>query len=228
MAPRALAFGVAAPMVGGHAPGRALATDARRAARRGAATAASPACRRARVLPPVMGIAIVYASTTGNCADVAEMIAADLGGTVVDAVMEVGDTTAADLAAYDGLIVGAPTWNTGADVERSGTDWDTFLYEGLDGVSFDGKPVAVFGTGDSVSYGDYFADAIAELHERFAARGAKMVGAVPVDGYQHTESKAQKGEVFVGLPLDQDNEDDLTPARVKAWCDQLKAEAGWA
>lgn len=220
-----MAFGVAAPMVGGAPVGGALATHTRRAAVCRPVTAS----RRARLtLPPVMGIAVVYASTTGNCADVAEMIAADLGGTVVDAVVEVGDTTPADLAAYDGLVVGAPTWNTGADVERSGTDWDTFLYEQLDGVSFEGKPVAVFGTGDSVSYGDYFADAIAELHGRFAARGAKMVGAVPVDGYQHTESKAQVGELFVGLPLDQDNEDDLTPGRVKAWCDQLRGEAGWA
>lgn len=225
MAP-SMAFGMAAPMVGGHLADRALAITSRRSTLR-APAAGLPATRRAR-MAPVMGIAIVYASTTGNCADVAEMIAKDLGGTVVDAVVEIGDTTPADLAEYDGLVVGAPTWNTGADTERSGTDWDTFLYEELDKVSFDGKPVAVFGTGDSVSYGDYFADAIAELHERFAARGAKMVGAVPVDGYQHTESKAQVGEVFVGLPLDQDNEDDLTPARVKAWCDQLKAEAGWA
>lgn len=221
-----MAFAVAAPLVGGAPAGRPLATPSRRAVAAGAA----PAPRRAArlVTPPVMGIAVVYASTTGNCADVAEMIASDLGGTIVDAVVEVGDTTPSALAAYDGLVVGAPTWNTGADVERSGTDWDNFLYEELDKVSFEGKSVAVFGTGDSVSYGDYFADAIAELHGRFEARGAKMVGAVPVDGYQHTESKAQVGEVFMGLPLDQDNEDDLTPGRVKAWCDQLRAEAGWA
>ncbi len=31
------------------------------------------------------------------------------------------------LASYDGLIVGAPTWNTGADSERSGTSWDDVL-----------------------------------------------------------------------------------------------------
>ncbi|OSX69884.1 hypothetical protein BU14_1042s0004 [Porphyra umbilicalis] len=54
-----------------------------------------------------------------------------------------------------------------------------------------------------------------------------MVGAVPVDGYQHTESKAERDGMFMGLPLDQDNEDDLTEGRVKAWCDQIKMEAGW-
>jgi flavodoxin I len=44
---------------------------------------------------------------------------------------DIGDV--ADLAAaltdpsLDGLIVGAPTWNTGADEGRSGTAWDDVL-----------------------------------------------------------------------------------------------------
>ena len=224
-APTAAAFVAATPVVG-PSPRCRLAPSARRAVGRAAALPRAAARRRVGRCP-TMGIAVIYASTTGNCEEVANLIADGLGGTVVDAVLEISDTSADQLAGYDGLVVGAPTWNTGADVERSGTDWDTFLYEDLKGVGLDGKPVAVFGTGDSVSYGDNFVDAMEELHDCFAKQGAKMVGAVPVDGYQHTESKAERDGMFLGLPLDQDNEDDLTEDRVKAWCDQIKMEAGW-
>lgn len=217
-------FAVSAPVVG-RSPASSR-TPSKRPARRSSSLPCATARRRA-VLVPTMGIAVVYSTTTGNCADVAQLIADGLGENVVDALVEISDTNAEELAAYDGLVVGAPTWNTGADEQRSGTDWDTFLYKGLNDLALDGKPVAVFGTGDSVSYGDNFVDSIAELHDCFAKRGAKMIGAVSTSGYQHTESKAEREGMFLGLPLDQDNEDDLTPGRVTAWCEQLRVEAGW-
>jgi hypothetical protein len=40
------------------------------------------------------------------------------------------------------------------------------------------------------------------------------------------ESKAVKNEKFVGLAIDEDNQSDLTPERVKAWVVQLKKEFG--
>ena len=39
----------------------------------------------------------------------------------------IDDLDGAGVAAFDGFIIGAPTWNTGADEERSGTAWDEFL-----------------------------------------------------------------------------------------------------
>ena len=41
--------------------------------------------------------------------------------------LEIADADLSSLNGYDGLIVGAPTWNTGADTERSGTGWDNLL-----------------------------------------------------------------------------------------------------
>merc|ERR1712083_1082889 len=131
---------------------------------------------------------------------------------------DVGEYSAEDLAEYDGLIVGCPTWNTGADEYRSGTSWDDLLDD------LKGEPVAVFGCGDSQGYGDNFCDGIEELHETFAAAGAKMVGYVDAGGYQHEESKSVKGDKFLGLPCDQDNEDDQTEDRVGAWIEQIKSE----
>merc|ERR1711953_823980 len=155
-------------------------------------------------------VGLFWGSQSGKTEEVAEMIAADAGVEAKD----ISEMSAGDLAGYDGLIVGTPTWNTGADEQRSGTAWDDLL----------GKPVAVFGTGDSVSYGDNYCDAIEEFHSTFAAAGAKMVGYVASDGYQHSESKSVSDGKFLGLPCDQDNEDDMSEDRVKAWVAQLKGE----
>ena len=37
-------------------------------------------------------------------------------------------SVSAAFAKYDSLVVGTPTWNTGADTERSGTGWDEIYY----------------------------------------------------------------------------------------------------
>ena len=62
------------------------------------------------------------------------------------------------------------------------------------------------------------------MHSTFAAAGAKMLGQVDSSGYQHAESKSDVDGKFLGLPLDQDNEDDLTEGRVSEWVAQLKSE----
>jgi len=164
-------------------------------------------------------IGLFYATQTGNTENVATAISEKSG---VDAV-DISEIEVADLAGYDGLIVGCPTWNTGADEFRSGTAWDDVLEE-IKATDLQGKPVAVFGCGDSQSYGDNFCDGIEELHATFKASGAKMMGYVDASDYQHGESKSQSGDKFVGLPLDQDNEDDMTDARVESWIAQIKGE----
>merc|ERR1739847_106704 len=145
---------------------------------------------------------------------------AEASGLEVAAIDDIG---AEDLTGYDGLIVGCPTWNTGADEYRSGTAWDDVIDE-VKELDLAGKPVAIFGCGDSGAYGDNFVDGIEELHETFKAAGAKLIGYVDSSAYSHTESKSDQGGKFLGLPLDEDNESDLTDERVAAWVSQLKSE----
>jgi len=164
-------------------------------------------------------VGVFFGTSTGKTEEVASKIAEATGLEAKD----IGDASPKDLEGYDGLIVGAPTWNTGADEQRSGTAWDDYLDE-LKTLSLSGKPVAVFGCGDSVSYGDNFCDAIEEIHSTFAAAGAKMLGYVDSSGYEHSESKSDQGGKFLGLALDQDNEDDQTDGRVSAWLAQIKSE----
>ena len=67
--------------------------------------------------------------------------------------------------------------HTGEEKERSGTDWDSVIYQDLPSMDLSGKKVAFFGCGDSQSYGDYFCDAVGELHDQFSATGATLIGA---------------------------------------------------
>merc|ERR1711908_29117 len=164
-------------------------------------------------------VGLLYASQTGNTETVAGYIAEAAGLEAED----VGDYGAEDLAEFDGIIVGCPTWNTGADEYRSGTAWDDLIDEIKD-VDLSGKPVAVFGCGDSGSYGDNFCDGIEELHATFEAAGAKLIGYVDAGGYAHSESKSDNGGKFLGCPFDEDNESDQSEGRAKAWVDQIKSE----
>ena len=68
---------------------------------------------------------------------------------------DIGDLDGATVAGYDGLIIGAPTWHTGADTERSGTAWDDFLYGDLTSLDLKGKKVAIFGVGDRAAHREH-------------------------------------------------------------------------
>merc|ERR1711904_629776 len=137
---------------------------------------------------------------------------------------DIADLDGAGVAAFDGLIIGAPTWHTGADSERSGTAWDEFIYGDLESADLKGKKVAIFGLGDQAGYGDNFCDAMGELYDLFTAQGATCVGATSTDGYDHTDSKSIRDGKFVGMPFDEDNQYDMSEERAKSWVEQIKGE----
>jgi flavodoxin I len=90
------------------------------------------------------GSIVYYSTSTGNTETVAEYIAKAVGCEME----EIGLAKEDEFKGVDSLIVGAPTWHTGADEQRSGTSWDEFLYDTLPNIDMDGKKVAVFGVGD--------------------------------------------------------------------------------
>ena len=107
-----------------------------------------------------------YSTTTGNTETCAGYIADITGLEAVD----IGDASDEDISAADSLICGAPTWHTGADEQRSGTEWDAFLYERLPNLDLSGKKVAIFGLGDQAGCKSLFcADFSASLlHNPFS------------------------------------------------------------
>jgi len=178
------------------------------------------ASTRAASSSALQAVGLYYSTSTGNTETVGGYLAEATGLELED----IGDVSDDAVAANEGFIVGAPTWHTGEDEQRSGTSWDDWLYSNLPNIDVSGKKVAIFGVGDQGSYSDNYCDAAGELYDLFSAAGAKIYGMTSVDGYDHTESKAEVDGKFVGLMCDEDNQYDLSDDRCKAWVAQLKTE----
>ena len=151
---------------------------------------------------------VVYGSSTGTCEGIAGDIASKLG---CDAI-NVSDLTTDIVAENDNLILGTSTWGCG-EVQD---DW----YDGINtlkGCDLSSKTVALFGCGDSASYSDTFCGGMAVIYETVKAAGANVIGAVDASDYTYDDSEAVVDGKFVGLALDNDNEDDKTTGRIDAW-----------
>ena len=73
-----------------------------------------------------MTVGIYYATTTGKTEDVADRLHGFFSS--AESPKDVSDVDdLSELEALDAIICGIPTWNTGADEERSGTAWDSIL-----------------------------------------------------------------------------------------------------
>jgi len=163
--------------------------------------------------------AIFFGSSTGNTANVAEMLKKELGS--VDYLKNITDIHPADLTIVENIIIGVPTWHIGELQD----DWAAMLPE-VKALSFANKKVAVFGLGDGKGYADTYVDGMAELLEPFEKGGAKLVGQWPTDGYEFKKSKAIRDGKFLGLVIDVENQDNLTDKRVKNWAALIQKEMG--
>lgn len=130
-------------------------------------------------------------------------------------------TTGKEVASYDYLILAVPTWFDG----ELPNYWDELLPD-LEDLSFDGKKVAVFGGGNQKGYSENFVDGIGIMAEFFEQRGALIVGYTSTEGYTFEYSRAQRGNRFVGLALDIENQAALTNERIEHWIADLKKEFG--
>lgn len=158
---------------------------------------------------------LFYGSTEGATAAAAAVIKEEIEATGLAAV-ELHDVAFTDLKvmeSYDFLILGISTW----DIGQLQADW-AYKFAELDKLDLTGKRVAIYGLGDQYAYPDSFVDAINTLSEKVMQRGAIPIGFSMVDDtYEFTFSEAVYKEVFIGLALDAENQDNLTRRRVRAW-----------
>ncbi|MCD8547019.1 MAG: flavodoxin FldA [Aeromonadaceae bacterium] len=164
-------------------------------------------------------VGLFFGSDTGNTETIAGMIQKELGEQLVD-VRDIAKSSKEEIAQFDLLILGIPTWYYG----EAQADWDDFFPE-LEEIDFTNKLVAIFGCGDQEDYAEYFLDAMGTLRDIVEARGAIIMGHWPTEGYHFEASKALVDDHhFVGLGIDEDRQPELTEGRVKAWCKQLVEE----
>ena len=167
-------------------------------------------------------IGLFFGSDEGNTERVAGMIQARLGVEHVD-IYDIADVTQVEFTEYEQIILGIPTWDFG----QIQSDWEDF-WEDVQAIDFTGKTIALFGLGDQFGYGDYFLDAMGMLHEVIVTNGATIVGHWSTEGYDYDASKADfvnpdtDTRWFVGLAIDEDQQEELTESRVDQWCGMLK------
>lgn len=164
--------------------------------------------------------AIFFGPEKGAVNRVADMIRHLVGPDMVE-LIPVKNASVDDFLPYDQIIfgistVGKETW----DGKPAASDWGIFLPKVSQG-DFKGKTVAIYGLGDHITYANSFVDFMGLLARELMKTEARIVGQVPVDDYEFEESAAVFDEKFIGLPLDEDFEPELTPDRVKKWIVQL-------
>lgn len=163
-------------------------------------------------------IGLFFGSDEGNTESAALRIAQHFPQDSID-IYDIADVTQLEFVEYPFILLGIPTWDFG----QIQSDWEEF-WDDLADIDFSGKTVALFGLGDQFGYGDYFLDAMGMLHDVVVANGAAIIGHWSVEGYEFEASKALNASKthFVGLALDEDQQEDQTDARIAQWCEQIK------
>jgi len=167
-------------------------------------------------------IPVVYWPKKGSVELNAQRVFAQLGEEISELV-PLKDTGPEIFDNNDYLIFGCST--VGADNWQdayAGNPW-TALFKQLEKQQADlsGKKIALFGLGDQIIYPDHFVDQLYTLKNEFVQLGAEVVGKWPSDDYEHTESRADEDGLFVGLALDEHNQEDLSEERIERWVSDL-------
>ena len=171
-------------------------------------------------------IAIFFGPEKGAVNRVADKVKQAIGEDKVD-MIPVKNATFEDIDKYDKIIfgistVGKETWHT----TYSNVDWARFLPE-IGKSRYEGKTIAIFGLGDHVTYAATFVDHIGLLAGELTKNGAVLTGQVPAEDYEFDESKAVVDGKFLGLPVDEDFEPELTDERVTKWVKSIRDAFGF-
>lgn len=168
-------------------------------------------------------IGIIYWPKDGSVEKIAKKIYEKIDKVNVN-IFDILSIEATDLVNYDCLIMGGST--VGAEVwqdAEANNKWNIF-FKALDKLNLKDKEVAIFGLGNQILYPNNFVDGMAVIHDEFKKRGANIIGSWPTEGYTFTDSLAVKNDKFIGLAIDEDQQEELTDDRINSWLGQLKSE----
>jgi flavodoxin I len=169
-------------------------------------------------------VGIFFGTDTGNTRRIAKNIADVLTTAVAAKPVNIRNASVLSLLEYDALILGTPTYGEGQlpglTTGNATESWEEFLPK-MAGLDLSGKKVAIYGLGNQKGYPGEFVDAMFFLYEQFKQCGATMIGAWDTEGYNFKGSKAVVDGHFIGLALDQENQKDLTSARLDKWLNHL-------
>nr|WP_320131394.1 flavodoxin [uncultured Holophaga sp.] len=157
---------------------------------------------------------ILFGSTLGETERVAGWLSGVMPGPTV--IAPVSDYPLRGAEGFERIILGTSTWE-GGELQA---EWVDVLPE-LRGLDLRGRRVALFGLGDARSYPRSFVDGLGRLHEALKGTGATRTGYWSTEGYTFDASRALEQGRFVGLPLDEVNQGELTRERLRQWVREL-------
>ena len=168
-------------------------------------------------------IAIFFGPLNGSVHRIAKLVASKIGSEKVD-LIHIAEASATDLQKFTKIIfgistIGKDTWQQKFD----NNDWSKF-FPVVTGFDFTGKRIAIFGLGDHITYAYHFVDSMGLLGKTIKHNGGQIFGGVSTEGYTFQDSEAIVEGQFIGLPVDEDFEPELTEERVSAWINSLMQE----
>lgn len=163
-------------------------------------------------------IGLFYSFNTKKTSKIAEKIKEVFTDAEIDMV-NVETVTAGQFLSYDNIICGVPTWFDG----ELPNYWDEFIPD-LEDMDLKEKSIALFGLGDQKGYPENFLDGVGILGEILETQGARLAGFTLAQGYTFESSKALRGDKFVGLAIDFENQSSMTDERISTWINQLRSE----
>lgn len=160
-------------------------------------------------------IGIFYGTNTGKTTAIAEEIEFNLRKDEHE-VINVADGIE-KMAEFKNLILITPTYGVGEVQE----DWAKVLPQ-MEKIDFIGKRVAVAGLGNQFAFGESFVGGMRVLYDVAVKNGAEIIGFTSTEGYKYEESESVIDNQFVGLAIDENNQDDETPDKIMDWVAELK------
>jgi flavodoxin I len=169
-------------------------------------------------------IALLYAPAKGNTEKIARIIQKKIGENKIELMLVQENTDPKIVEPYNKLIFGISTVGRDSwDSKYKKVGWDTFLPK-LEKIELKGKTVAIFGLGDHILYSQNFVDSMGVLANQLIKAGAALVGNTPTLGYTFSNSEAIIDNQFVGLPIDEDNEPELSERRIDSWIEMISVQ----
>lgn len=162
-------------------------------------------------------IGVFYGTNTGKTEAIAEEIEFNLRKDDYE-IINVADGID-KISEFKNLILLTPTYGVGEVQE----DWAKVMPQ-LEKTDFSGKKVAVAGLGNQFAFGESFVGGMRVLYNVVVKNGGEVIGFTSTEGYKYEESEAVIGNQFVGLAIDENNQEDETPERIMEWVSELKKE----
>ena len=165
-------------------------------------------------------ILLIYSPRKGSVEKIAKKIFVKFNSHDVD-MFAIEDFSFTQIKEYENIIMGGST--VGAETWQNAKNniWSSFLHQ-IEDLKLENIKVAIFGLGDQLHYTEHFVDDMRQPYDAFKIANATIVGEFPTDTYNFDYSKAIVNGKFIGLPIDDDIQPELTDERIEKWVNNLK------